>query len=173
MRVIFLTDIHGMTDNFNKISNIIDSFDLIVLLGDIFSCNHQRVKGVYDPNYLRDFFNIRKDKVKYVIGNVDTIEDINSLEYSALPFMIINLDGLKVGLIHNIDSVDKYPNLDVIVCGHTHISNIDEIDNMIYLNPGSLSIPKDGIPSYLTYDNNLFTIYDINGVIIDQKKVCN
>ena len=39
---------------------------------------------------------------------------------------------------------------------------------MIYINVGSISLPRDNSPySYCIYENNKFTLYDIEGNIID------
>ena len=40
---------------------------------------------------------------------------------------------------------------DVLLCGHTHVPKCTEHKDFLYLNPGSVSIPKEGSPhSYMT-----------------------
>ena len=43
---------------------------------------------------------------------------------------------------------------------------------MIYINVGSISLPRDGNkPTYTIYENKKFTIYDIDGNVIDSIEV--
>ena len=50
----------------------------------------------------------------------------------------------------------------VLLCGHTHIPACEDTDGMLYLNPGSVSIPKDGSRhSYMTYENGEFVWKDL------------
>jgi putative phosphoesterase len=57
---------------------------------------------------------------------------------------------------------------DVLVHGHTHIQAIDAVKSetatYTYINPGSVSIPKNGNShSYMIYENGVFTIKDLDG----------
>ena len=48
--------------------------------------------------------------------------------------------------------------------GHTHVLAAREMGGHIYLNPGSVSLPKEGNPrSYMTYEDGVFTIKDLEG----------
>ena len=45
----------------------------------------------------------------------------------------------------------------VLAHGHTHIPACVEHETYVYMNPGSVSIPKEGSPrSYMIFENGLF-----------------
>ena len=47
---------------------------------------------------------------------------------------------------------------DVVFFGHTHVPTVYEKEGVLYLNPGSTSIPKEGSPhSYMIYENGRFS----------------
>ena len=58
---------------------------------------------------------------------------------------------------------------DILLNGHTHIPACEEILDMNggkyqYLNPGSVSIPKEGSEhSYMIYENGVFTWKNLAG----------
>jgi len=61
---------------------------------------------------------------------------------------------------------------DFLICGHTHVLRILKKDGFTYLNPGSVTIPKENNPqSYMIYENKTFIIKDFNGKIIKELKI--
>ena len=40
--------------------------------------------------------------------------------------------------------------------GHVHVKHLEWKDGILILNPGSVSIPKDGTHSYMTYEGGCF-----------------
>ena len=66
---------------------------------------------------------------------------------------------------HHLDLYNGKPN--IIMSGHTHIPVLEEKDGIIYLNPGSITIPKGGFPrSYATMDENEIVVYDLDKNVI-------
>ena len=52
---------------------------------------------------------------------------------------------------------------DILLCGHTHVPTVRR-EGFLFLNPGSLSLPKEDSPnSYLIYENGLFTFKTTEG----------
>ncbi len=65
---------------------------------------------------------------------------------------------------HNNSNPPMLKNGDILLHGHTHIPAMEEINGYVYINPGSVSIPKNGSShNYMIYENGLFSIKDING----------
>ena len=53
---------------------------------------------------------------------------------------------------------------DILIHGHTHVLRAENMGNYILLNPGSVSIPKEGNPpTYAVYEDGIFTIKDFEG----------
>ena len=46
--------------------------------------------------------------------------------------------------------------------GHTHVSAIEDMGEFVYLNPGSVSIPKENTEhSYMIYENGKFELRNL------------
>ena len=84
----------------------------------------------------------------------------------------MNNKGLKFLFTHghkyNINNIPD--NVDVLIYGHLHTGFIKEKDGVIYVNSGSISLPKnDTKNSYLIIDENKIILKDIDGNTIDEK----
>ena len=53
----------------------------------------------------------------------------------------------------------------------THVTNVEYLDSNIYVNIGSISIPKDNIACYATLSNNVLEIKNVNGEVFKQVKL--
>ena len=61
---------------------------------------------------------------------------------------------------------------DILINGHTHRSNMYKENNIYYINPGSISLPKsDYGPTYLVLEDNKFVIYDLDNKKIAEKVI--
>ncbi len=71
------------------------------------------------------------------------------------PYAFCQFDGLKILLHHghvlNDEAVLKLAshwNYGIAVSGHTHITRLEQKNRVVFLNPGSHSLPKgDGVPT--------------------------
>ena len=56
---------------------------------------------------------------------------------------------------------------DVLLYGHTHVLKAEKMGAFYQVNPGSVSIPKEGNPpSYAIFENNTFTIKTLDGEVL-------
>ena len=57
----------------------------------------------------------------------------------------------------------------ILLHGHTHLKILEEREDFYYLNPGSVSIPKDGdMGSYMVYEDGRFTIKLLDGTVFKE-----
>ena len=55
----------------------------------------------------------------------------------------------------------------IVMSGHTHIPVAEEKDGLVFINPGSVAIPKGGYPAtFCLYENKTFMILDFEGTVI-------
>lgn len=92
--------------------------------------------------------NQHKDKILCVRGNCDAEVDQMVLDFPIQSdSCILYLEGQMIFASHgHIDSEEHPPKLqkgDILLNGHTHIPAWKEHDDFLYLNPGSVSIPKE------------------------------
>ena len=105
-----------------------------------------------------------KNEILCVRGNCEAEVDQMVLPFSCMAdFAQLDVDGVRFHLTHgHHDSPDRLPPLpegSVFLSGHTHVK-LDEVRNGIRcLNPGSVSIPKDGSHSCLIFNENDFIFH--------------
>lgn len=72
---------------------------------------------------------------------------------------------------HKYNKDNPPPMGQVVVYGHLHTGFIEEQDGVIYVNSGSISLPKNNTKnSYLIIDDKEIILKDIEGNVIDRKK---
>ena len=76
-------------------------------------------------------------------------------------YCLLELDGQSILATHGHNfNPEHLPALkagDILLNGHTHVPACEEHETYIYMNPGSVSIPKkDSVHSYMIYENKLF-----------------
>ena len=178
MKVMFLSDVHGIKTNLEVVRDQFDKLkcDKLVVLGDLFYIGpRNKMQEGYDIQAVADFLNSYKDKIVCLRGNCDALVDQYMCDFPLVGEVgVLSVDGRDFYLTHgHIFNEDKweYKNT-ILIYGHYHIPFIKEKDSNIFINPGSISLPKENNkPSYMVYDDSTFTIYDINGDVIAQKRI--
>lgn len=85
-------------------------------------------------------------KTEFVKGNCDKTIDISIVPESK----IINIGGNKIYLIHDIGKIEtdsEKENIDIIIYGHSHKSNISQKNGILYINPGSVGPRRFKLPT--------------------------
>ena len=95
-------------------------------------------------------------------GNCDTEVDQMVLDFNVLAEQAyLNFNDRSIVLAHghkldekNIPALKKG---DILLCGHTHVPKCEKRDNYIYMNPGSVSIPKENSEhSYMILEDKFY-----------------
>ncbi len=176
MKIMFISDIHGSIKFLNKaISRFIEEdADKLVILGDITEGSYAQPDYFYNPVEVVQLLNEYKDKIIAVRGNCDREADQRLFEFSILSnYEEIQLGDRKIFATHGHNySKSNMPKLnkgDIFIHGHLH-TPIAEVNNGIYyLNPGSISLPRDNSKnSYGILDNNKFIIKDLDGGFVKE-----
>ena len=177
MKILFMSDIHGISENLDYIKQLDErqNFDKIVVLGDLYYPGPSYNKEfVVDSNKVLQFLMNYDKKIIGVKGNCDSNVDIKATDFPISDTLaLICVDGLDIYCTHgneyNKDKNRKFKRKGVLVYGHEHIPYIYKEQDMVYINTGSISLPKNNSkPSYLVYDNKKFTLYSVDGEIIDK-----
>lgn len=168
MRIMAVSDIHGSVSSTRK---ILDTFyktksDTLLILGDIlYHGPRNGLADYYDPKEVSRLLNEISSNIVAVRGNCDSEVDQMMLDFSIMSeSMIIDSNGLVIFASHGhrYDPFNPPPIIkegNVLLSGHTH-ETVDTIVNGIrYVNPGSLSFPKGGVPSYAIIDNGKIELF--------------
>ena len=154
MKILFLSDIHGMSATLKKVLKHADDLgaDRIVILGDIlYHGPRNGVHKLYNPPEVVAMLNERKSQILAVRGNCDAEVDQMLLNFPIMAdFAELVVDDKRFFLTHghlwNEEHLPDIPADSILAHGHTHIAQIKKLDNGITIfNPGSISLPKNTI----------------------------
>ena len=116
--------------------------------------------------------NAIKSEILCVRGNCDTEVDQMVLDFPILAdYALLEANGSTVfithGHKHNLAALPPIKAGDVLLHGHTHIPACTTEDGITYLNPGSVSIPKEGSKhSYMVLEGGTFVNKSLDGEIV-------
>ena len=175
MKYFIASDIHGsayyckqLLDAYKK-----ENANKILLLGDIlYHGPRNDLPTEYAPKQVIAMLNNIASDILCVRGNCDTEVDQLVLDFPVLADYCILNHGNKIifathGHHYNKSNKPKLHKGDVLLHGHTHIPACEQIDDFHYLNPGSVSIPKENSHhGYMIFEDGNFVWKDLNGQII-------
>ncbi len=174
MKWLIASDIHGSAYYCKKLLKAYKSekADKLLLLGDIlYHGPRNDLPKDYAPKEVIRMLNEIKGEILAVRGNCDTEVDQMVLEFPILADYAVLTAGTRLIYAthgHNFNSKNLPPiaKTDILLHGHTHVPVCEVYDDHIYLNPGSVSIPKENSAhSYMTFDGTEFLWKDLEGGI--------
>lgn len=172
-KLLIASDIHGDAQTCAKLVEIYKASgaEKLVLLGDVlYHGPRNDLPAGYAPKKVIELLNPLKNEILCVRGNCDGEVDQMVLDFPILAdYAYISVDGLHIFATHGHNfNTQKLPPLakgDILLHGHTHVPVALEFgDENVYINPGSLSIPKENSPkSYMIYENRSFSFIELDG----------
>lgn len=175
MKLMIASDIHGSAYYCKKLLEAykFEQADKLLLLGDIlYHGPRNDLPRDYNPKEVIAMLNPMKQELLCVRGNCDTEVDQMVLDFPILAdYCFIELDGHTIfathGHVHNPKNLPMLKEGDILLNGHTHIPANQDMGTYTYINPGSVSIPKEGSAhGYMVYDGK-FAWKDLDGNILD------
>ena len=161
MKFVIASDLHGSAYWCGKLMEVIqqEQPDKILLLGDLlYHGPRNDLPREYAPKQVIPMLSQHKDKIVAVRGNCEAEVDQMVLPFPCLADYALVMDGATCFYLthgHHA-SPDALPPLEqgsIFLSGHTHVK-MDEVRNGIRcVNPGSVSIPKDGSHSCMVWEN--------------------
>lgn len=171
MKLIIASDIHGSAYWCGKLMELVEAEkpDRLVLLGDLlYHGPRNDLPREYGPKQVIPMLSKYKDIIMAVRGNCEAEVDQMVLPFPCLAdFSQLYADGtlfhMTHGHHHNPDNLPPLPAGSVFLYGHTHVKFDEDRSGIRCLNPGSVSIPKDGSNSCLIYENGKFSFRILEG----------
>ena len=176
MKYLIASDLHGSAVHVGQLMEAWEreAADGMILLGDIlYHGPRNALPDDYDTQKVIGMLNPLAYKITAVRGNCDAEVDQMVLEFPiTADFIDLMADGRRLFLTHGHRYNPIEPPLDlapgdVMLSGHTHVpACFPSPEGVWFLNPGSVSIPKNGSPhSYMTCENGLFLWKTLGGEI--------
>lgn len=164
MKLMIASDIHGSAFWCGKLLEAAEAQqpDKLILLGDLlYHGPRNDLPQGYAPKEVIPMLSAWKDKILAVRGNCEAEVDQMVLPFPCMAdYALLMADSVSFYLTHgHLWNPEKLPPLEpgsVFLSGHTHVKQDVTASGIRCLNPGSVSIPKDGSHSYLICENGEF-----------------
>lgn len=180
MKIMIASDIHGsayycrkMLDAYN-----IEKPDKLLLLGDIlYHGPRNDLPKDYSPKQVISMLNPFANEILCVRGNCDTEVDQMVLDFPVLAEYAVLYSGNRMIYAthgHNFspENPPKIKKGDILLNGHTHVPKAEEYPGFTYINPGSVSIPKENSPhSYINLDGEKLEWKTLDGIVYMEKNI--
>lgn len=168
MKYLIASDLHGdeiaarkLLDTYRR-----EGADRLVLLGDIlYHGPRNDLPAGYRPKGVLALLAEVKDEIVAVRGNCDAEVDEMVLGLTLAPeWLTLPLPSGTLYLTHGHHYDEEHPMPmeagDVLVHGHSHVSGVTRcVTGQPCMNPGSLSIPKEGTPpSYIILEDGVLSL---------------
>lgn len=151
MKIGVISDTHGNIDAFKRAMTFFDGADLIVHAGDVLY--HPPRMGYtdgYDIPALAEYLNELSIPIVIAQGNCDAqvYEELLEMPVQA-PYAFAQLGDIRIVINHGhllsrngmIDTGRRYK-ARYFVSGHTHMPVLEDVGDLVLMNPGSPAIPK-------------------------------
>lgn len=176
MKTMIASDLHGSAEYVGRLMDAWEREDAfaLLLLGDIlYHGPRNALPRDYDTMRCVEMLNKRFSRIVCVRGNCDAEVDQMVLEFNLQhDFLDYYADGRRLFLTHGhlyspLEPPAELKPGDVMLSGHTHIpACFQSPAGVWFLNPGSVSIPKNGSPhSYMTLENDVFQWKTLDGEV--------
>ena len=164
-KIMIASDIHGsayycrqMLERFKE-----EKAERLVLLGDIlYHGPRNDLPKEYAPKEVIAMLNPLRNRIICVRGNCDTEVDQMVLDFYVLSeqaYLYFNNYSIVLAHGHKLDekNIPALCDGDILLCGHTHVPKCEKRDGYIYMNPGSVSIPKENSAhSYMILEDRFY-----------------
>ncbi|HHU71929.1 MAG TPA: metallophosphoesterase [Clostridiales bacterium] len=144
MKVLIVSDTHGrekyLLDTIQRVSPI----DMLIHLGD-FEGGEESIRSMAGCS------------VEFVSGNNDFFTSIPKEKIIKVGnYSIMLTHGHRYSVTHSLNLLweeAKRNYVDVVMYGHTHVPYIEKYNGIWFVNPGSISLPRqDGRPTFIIMD---------------------
>lgn len=177
MRMMIASDIHGSAKYCRK---LLESYEKekagrLLLLGDLlYHGPRNDLPEEYEPKQVIEMLNAYRDALFCVRGNCEAEVDQMVFRFPVLAeYALMPLGDRMVFITHgHVFNKEHLPPMkagDILLHGHTHIPACEACGPYMYMNPGSVSIPKNGTPhSYMMMEGETFTWKTLDGAVFSQ-----
>ena len=175
MKLMFASDIHGSAYYCRKMVEAYQAEKAVrlILLGDIlYHGPRNDLPKDYAPKEVLAMLNPMKNDICAVRGNCEAEVDQMVLDFPVMADYCVILEGNRTiyathGHVYNEGHLPPLKEGDILIHGHTHVLRAEKKEHYTILNPGSVSIPKEGNPPrYAILENGDFRIKGFDGQVI-------
>lgn len=147
MKILIISDTHRKNENYLKLVEKIGTLDMVIHLGDVEGSEYTIQEAVNCPVEMvagnNDFFSDLPSEKIFRIGKYNVMITHGHRYYIGIGSEMLKREAVAEGA-------------DIVMYGHTHRPVIDISKDIIAINPGSLSYPRqeNRKPSYIIMETD-------------------
>lgn len=165
MKIFIISDIHGSKHYLDiAIKRFNESgCDKLVCLGDFYYHGPRNpLTEEYNPMEVADIFNSLGDKLIAIKGNCDAEVDQMISTFAFVENYFLSIGNKKIYFHHGHKEIDNVNQYDIVCFGHIHQGLIKKDGDVIFANPGSISLPKaEKSRGYIIINDKAIKHYDL------------
>ena len=170
MKLLVASDLHGSAFYTEKLIERIhaEKPKRVVLLGDLlYHGPRNDLPKDYAPKKVIALLSALTPAPLCVRGNCEAEVDQMILPFPVLSdYAVLFWEGKTIYCTHGHKAPPPLQAGDILLCGHTHVPKVEMRENYLYLNCGSVSLPKEDTPhSYIILENGRAVWKDLDGCI--------
>ena len=171
MKFVIASDIHGSARWCRALMDLVEREkpDKLILLGDLlYHGPRNDLPEEYAPKQVIPLLSAWAEKIIAVRGNCEAEVDQMVLPFPCMAdYAEVLADGKTLYLTHghraSPENLPPLPEGSVFLSGHTHVKRDEVIGGIRCLNPGSVSIPKDGSHSCILSEDGAVSFRLLEG----------
>lgn len=177
MKILVASDIHGSAVCLKKLLEFYKNSgaEKLVLLGDIFYHGPRNpLPEGYNPMGTAELLSDFKKELIVVKGNCDSEVDAMIAPFDFIENAVLIICSKKIFFSHGHNFNSENPPkgvYDAVFYGHFHTGLIERKGGVLLVNPGSISLPKDDRKSFAVIDNDIVSLYSLDGKKIKEDKL--
>jgi len=163
-KLVVTADVHGSYSTWLTLKEILNPGDALAVAGDLFGTRYpQYGYADYQPDVILEELSQFNNPLYYVYGNCDC----PSFSPGYHETLIFGFMEWKIFLHHGHRYFSQLPSdisssdMNLVIQGHTHLFSLERKNQMIFLNPGSLSAPRSSHYTYAVVDRSGIDIVNI------------
>lgn len=147
MKILIISDTHRKNENYLKLVETLGALDMVIHLGDVEGSEYTIQEAVNCPVEMvagnNDFFSDLPSEKIFRIGKYNVMITHGHRYYIGIGSEMLKREAVAEGA-------------DIVMYGHTHRPVIDISKDIIAINPGSLSYPRqeNRKPSYIIMETD-------------------
>ncbi|MBW1637064.1 MAG: YfcE family phosphodiesterase [Deltaproteobacteria bacterium] len=156
--MLVTADIHGSINSWLTIKELMEPTDVLVIAGDLFDTRYGNYSHPdFQPDFIKQGIQNISQKFYYVYGNCDLPLFFPGYG-SACEFKAFKK---KIYLHHGHGNSIIPGDTDIIISGHTHRCSLEKKEKQIFMNPGTITNPRNNLYSYGIIDKFQARILDL------------
>ena len=158
-RLLIFADIHGSLAAWLTVTALLKTGDGLAVAGDLFDTRYGSYGNPdFSPDQIKTDVKTLNHPLYYVYGNCDVEGFCKGFSHEKT----FEAFGKTIFIHHGHKAWQMTDKADIIIQGHTHLPQLEEKGNRIFMNPGSIALPRNSLATYGILDAKGIRLVDLN-----------